>query len=78
MADRLFDSIGETWRSCLSNMSDVKELIPEFYTNAEFLRNANDLPLGRMQAQALSPSSSSSGLPTLTILLASPLHPPFL
>ena len=30
-------------------MSDVKELIPEFYTNPEFLRNANELPLGTMQ-----------------------------
>jgi hypothetical protein len=30
-------------------MSDVKELIPEFFTNPEFLRNANGLPLGTMQ-----------------------------
>ena len=49
VADRLFDSVEETWRTCLTNMSDVKELIPEFFTNAEFLRNSNDLPLGTMQ-----------------------------
>ena len=49
MADRLFHSIGDTWRTCLTNMSDVKELIPEFFTNPEFLRNANALPLGTMQ-----------------------------
>ena len=47
--DRLFDSLGAQWRECMRNMSDVKELIPEFFTNAEFLRNANDLPLGTMQ-----------------------------
>ena len=49
VADRLFDSISEQWSTCLCNMSDVKELIPEFYTNPEFLRNANELPLGTMQ-----------------------------
>ena len=49
VADRLFHSIGDTWRTCLTNMSDVKELIPEFFTNPEFLRNANELPLGTMQ-----------------------------
>ena len=31
-------------------MADVKELVPEFYYCAEFLRNANDLPLGSMQS----------------------------
>jgi hypothetical protein len=50
VADRLFNSVGEQWRTCLSNMSDVKELIPEFFTNPEFLRNSSQLPLGTMQS----------------------------
>jgi factor associated with neutral sphingomyelinase activation len=29
--DRLFSSIAETWRGCLENPADVKELTPEFY-----------------------------------------------
>jgi len=36
--DRLFWSIQDTWKSVLSLPSDVKELIPEFYSNdASFL-----------------------------------------
>ena len=39
-----------------SNMADVKELVPEFYTNPEFLRNGSsggtELPLGRRQSGA--------------------------
>ena len=48
--DRLFDSIAQTWDSCLTSMADVKELVPEFYHCPDFLRNANDLPLGNMQS----------------------------
>lgn len=33
----------------MSSMSDVKELVPEFFHCAEFLRNANELRLGTMQ-----------------------------
>jgi len=39
-ADRLFDSIPATWLGCLSNPADVKELIPEFFYQSEFLRYA--------------------------------------
>ena len=49
VADRLFDSISQTWASCLKDMSDVKELVPEFYYLPDFLRNANDLGLGTTQ-----------------------------
>jgi factor associated with neutral sphingomyelinase activation len=36
--DRLFWSIADTWKSVLSLPSDVKELVPEFYSNdASFL-----------------------------------------
>jgi hypothetical protein len=48
--DRMFSSIGETWRSCFQNHADLKELIPEFYcSQGEFLRNSDDLNLGITQ-----------------------------
>ena len=47
--DRLFSSISECWHSCLHSMSDVKELIPEFYTSPEFLLNTDSFPLGKRQ-----------------------------
>lgn len=31
--DRLFWSVGDCWKSVLSLPSDVKELVPEFYSN---------------------------------------------
>ena len=49
VADRLFDSIAQTWDSCLTSMSDVKELVPEFFHCAEFLTNENKFDLGTMQ-----------------------------
>ncbi|CAL1372181.1 unnamed protein product [Linum trigynum] len=48
-ADRLFQSIEGTFRNCLSNTSDVKELIPEFFYMPEFLVNANSYHLGVKQ-----------------------------
>jgi factor associated with neutral sphingomyelinase activation len=55
-ADRLFNSISETWNSCLSNAADVKELIPQFYgfndsnfKSDDFLKNQKDLLLGKRQ-----------------------------
>ncbi|CAN1849491.1 BEACH domain-containing protein B, partial [Linum perenne] len=48
-ADRLFHSIESTFRNCLSNTSDVKELTPEFYYMPEFLVNANSYHLGVRQ-----------------------------
>ncbi|KAH3744075.1 protein FAN [Pelomyxa schiedti] len=44
--DRLFASIAETWQSCLTNPTDVKELIPEFYMCGDFLLNNKNLDLG--------------------------------
>eukprot|EP00339_Tiarina_fusa_P026282 CAMPEP_0117073598 /NCGR_PEP_ID=MMETSP0472-20121206/51827_1 /TAXON_ID=693140 ORGANISM="Tiarina fusus, Strain LIS" /NCGR_SAMPLE_ID=MMETSP0472 /ASSEMBLY_ACC=CAM_ASM_000603 /LENGTH=570 /DNA_ID=CAMNT_0004798225 /DNA_START=1985 /DNA_END=3699 /DNA_ORIENTATION=+ len=52
VADRLFHSIKETWMSSSGatlNMSDVKELIPEFYYLPEFLMNKNRFDLGKKQ-----------------------------
>ncbi|KAK8941578.1 hypothetical protein KSP40_PGU012221 [Platanthera guangdongensis] len=48
-ADRLFQSIEGTYRNCLSNTSDVKELIPEFFYMPEFLINSNSYHFGVKQ-----------------------------
>ncbi|XAR62070.1 hypothetical protein NMG60_11016665 [Bertholletia excelsa] len=48
-ADRLFHSIEGTYRNCLSNTSDVKELIPEFFYMPEFLVNSNSYHFGIKQ-----------------------------
>uniref|UniRef100_A0A3B4A0Z8 Uncharacterized protein n=1 Tax=Periophthalmus magnuspinnatus TaxID=409849 RepID=A0A3B4A0Z8_9GOBI len=49
-ADRMFNSVGETWRNCLEGATDFKELIPEFYgTDFTFLENRLGLDLGRRQ-----------------------------
>jgi hypothetical protein len=47
--DRLFFDIGGCWRSCLSSTSDVKELLPEFFTCPEIFVNTNSFPLGETQ-----------------------------
>lgn len=51
-ADRLFNSVKDTWVSAAgkSNTSDVKELIPEFYYLPEFLENRFNLDLGEKQS----------------------------
>lgn len=51
-ADRLFNSVKDTWTSAAgkSNTSDVKELIPEFYYLPEFLENRFNLDLGEKQS----------------------------
>ena len=46
-ADRSFSSVESTWRTCLHNPADVKELIPAFYnSNPSFLLNSHQLALG--------------------------------
>ncbi|KAJ6227546.1 beige/beach-related [Anaeramoeba flamelloides] len=47
--DRLFDSIQQTYENCYNSLSDVKELIPEFYYLPEFLENINEFDLGKKQ-----------------------------
>ncbi|XP_050935853.1 protein SPIRRIG [Cucumis melo] len=51
-ADRLFNSIRDTWISAAGkgNTSDVKELIPEFFYMPEFLENTFNLDLGEKQS----------------------------
>lgn len=45
-AERLFHSVPEAWSNVMRNPSDVKELIPQFFSDASFLRNERGLPLG--------------------------------
>lgn len=48
-ADRLFHSVAETWRNCLTDFTDVKELTPEWFYLPDFLVNCNGLELGTKQ-----------------------------
>ncbi|XP_060678616.1 protein FAN isoform X1 [Hemiscyllium ocellatum] len=53
-ADRMFNSVAETWRNCLEGATDFKELIPEFYgTNSSFIMNNLKLDLGKRQGGKL-------------------------
>lgn len=48
--DRLFYSIGQAWSSASrDNMTDVRELIPEFFYLPEFLTNLNGYDFGTRQ-----------------------------
>ena len=50
LPDRLFHSVGEAWLSASKhNMSDIRELIPEFFYLPDFLANDNKFELGRKQ-----------------------------
>ncbi|XP_053305887.1 WD repeat- and FYVE domain-containing protein 4 [Spea bombifrons] len=50
VADRLFHSVSDAWESASSkNMSDVRELIPEFYYLPEMFTNSKNCELGCMQ-----------------------------
>lgn len=49
-ADRLFHSVGEAWSNVLDSQADVKELVPEFFSDPSFLRNDRGLALGTRQS----------------------------
>ena len=49
LPDRLFHSVSLAWNLSLNNVSDVKELIPEFFYFPDFLRNCNHYDLGVKQ-----------------------------
>ncbi|KAL2846439.1 hypothetical protein BJY01DRAFT_213407 [Aspergillus pseudoustus] len=52
-ADRLFYSVSKAWESASrGNMSDVRELIPEFFYLPEFLVNSNKYDFGFLQNMA--------------------------
>ena len=44
----IFRSIPVCWHGCTHDSMDVKELIPEFFYNPEFLHNRNNLNLGHL------------------------------
>lgn len=48
-ANRMFASIGQSWKNCQRDTSDVKELIPEFFYLPEMLVNKNGYQLGRQE-----------------------------
>ena len=52
-ADRLFRSIQDCWKGCLTNYTDLKELIPEFYdlgiSPEDWLCNHQNLDFGSTQ-----------------------------
>ncbi|KAL8899813.1 MAG: hypothetical protein Q9207_006001, partial [Kuettlingeria erythrocarpa] len=51
--DRLFYSIEKTWHSASrGNMTDVREVIPEFFYLPEFLLNTNGFEFGQRQGDA--------------------------
>ena len=44
--DRIFCDINESWKSAAeANQTDLKELIPEFYSFPDFLLNVNNIPI---------------------------------
>ena len=48
ISDRMFNSVPTCWANCQTASTDVKELIPEFYYNPDFLVNFNKFPLGTL------------------------------
>ena len=47
--ERMFHSLSRTWEGCMTNNSDLKELIPELFYMPECLKNKNSLDMGVMQ-----------------------------
>jgi len=47
--DRIFSSLPDSWRSCLTETSDVRELVPELFSLPECLLNLSGLDLGVRQ-----------------------------
>ena len=48
-ADRMFFSIYDSYKNCITEQSDVRELIPEFFTLPEIFLNMNHYDFGLMQ-----------------------------
>lgn len=49
-ADRLFQSLADSWKGSLLNHGDVKELIPEFYFLPEMFKNSSNINFGVTQS----------------------------
>jgi len=50
IADRLFSNMEESFRCALTELADVRELIPEFFSLPEMFLNLNKLDLGVAQS----------------------------
>eukprot|EP01059_Diplonema_ambulator_P001968 TRINITY_DN11622_c0_g1_i6.p1 TRINITY_DN11622_c0_g1~~TRINITY_DN11622_c0_g1_i6.p1 ORF type:complete len:3514 (+),score=1103.06 TRINITY_DN11622_c0_g1_i6:89-10630(+) len=48
-ADRLFDSLAQTWHGVTHSAADVKELVPEFFYQPEIFTNNNKIRFGTRQ-----------------------------
>ncbi|XP_063762464.1 neurobeachin [Eleginops maclovinus] len=51
--DRTFSAIARSWRNCQRDISDVKELIPEFYYLPEMFVNSNGYHLGMREDRTM-------------------------
>lgn len=51
IADRLFHSVQKCFKNAMEEMSDVRELIPEFFFMPELLLNVNKLNLGILHTE---------------------------
>ena len=49
--DRMFWSVADAFRNCISTMNDVKELVPEFYYLPNFLVNECAHTFGETQSR---------------------------
>lgn len=49
VSDRLFSSIPRSYQHNTTQLSEVKELTPEWFTNPNMFRNINKYDLGRTQ-----------------------------
>ena len=49
--DRMFYNLQDSFNSIMTNTSDVKEISPEFYYSADFLRNISKLDFGKTQKE---------------------------
>jgi len=49
VADRLFSSIPRTWKQNTTQLSEVKEITPEWFTTPEMFQNVNQFDLGHTQ-----------------------------
>lgn len=51
ISDRLFYSIPESFKCATSEMSDLRELIPEFFYLPDFLINNEEFDFGKLQGE---------------------------
>ena len=52
-SNRLFHSIPLSWQNCQRDSSDVKELIPEFFSLPEMFTNSNHYQFGQSEDEKI-------------------------